>query len=145
MVLPANRPCDSREAGRLIDKPRRRSNGQSIVEMTLLVPLVFATLYIPADFGVAFFTAHLVQNATREAARIGASMNPFVPATVEDEATKRLQKWKFVASSVSADLNGTNTSTAGTRIGKRLRVVAHCGVSGYRKRGVYDCTGDQQI
>ena len=116
MDLPANRPRDPREAGRLIDKPRRRSNGQSIVEMTLLVPLVFATLYIPADFGIAFFTAHLVQNATREAARIGASMNPFVPATVENEATKRLPTWKFVASSVSADLNGSGTSTCMRRV-----------------------------
>ena len=115
MDLPANRPPDSREAGRF-DKPRRRSNGQSIVEMTLLVPLVFATLYIPADFGIAFFTAHLVQNATREAARIGASMNPFVPATVENEATKRLPTWKFVASSVSADLNGSGTSTCMRRV-----------------------------
>ena len=116
MDLPANRSRDSREAGRLIDKPRRRSSGQSIVEMTLLVPLVFATLYIPADFGIAFFTAHLVQNATREAARIGASMNPFVPATVENEATKRLPTWKFVASSVSADLNGSGTSTCMRRV-----------------------------
>src|ERR671912_2050054 len=96
MDLPAKRDCDPNNfsmAG------RRRSNGQSIVEMTLLVPLVFATLYIPADFGIAFFTAHLVQNATREAARIGASMNPFVAATVENEATKRLPDGKFVTAS----------------------------------------------
>ena len=116
MALPANLPPDSKDAGRLIDKLRRHSRGQSIVEMTLLVPLVFATLYIPADFGIAFFTAHLVQNATREAARIGASMNPFVPATVENEATKRLPTWKFVASSVSADLNGSGTSTCMRRV-----------------------------
>jgi hypothetical protein len=116
MDLPANLPHDSRDAGRLIDKLRRHSKGQSIVEMTLLLPLVLATLYIPADFGVAFFTAHLVQNATREAARIGASMNPFIAATVENEATKRLPAWKFVALSVSAELNGSGTSTCMRRV-----------------------------
>ena len=68
----------------------RRSKGQSIVEFTLLTPLMLAALYIPADFGIAFFTAHLVQNATREAARIGTVMNPFIQITVENEATNRL-------------------------------------------------------
>jgi Flp pilus assembly protein TadG len=95
---------------------RRRSNGQSIVELTLIVPLVLATLYIPADFGIAFFTAQIVQNATREAARIGASMNPFVAATVENEVAKRLPGGKFVTSSVSATLNGSSTSTCMRRV-----------------------------
>jgi Flp pilus assembly protein TadG len=74
----------------MIKKHRRDSEGQSIVELTLLVPIILVALYVPADFGVAFFTAHLVQNATREAARIGASMNPFNQTTVENEVTKRL-------------------------------------------------------
>ena len=95
---------------------RRRSNGQSIVELTLIVPLVLAALYIPADFGIAFFTAQMVQNATREAARIGASMNPFISATVENEATKRLPGGKFVTGSVSATLNGASTSTCMRRV-----------------------------
>ena len=113
MDLPAKRDCDPNNfslAG------RRRSNGQSIVELTLIVPLVLATLYIPADFGIAFFTAQMVQNATREAARIGASMNPFVAATVENEATKRLPGGKFVTTSVSATLNGSSTSTCMRRV-----------------------------
>jgi Flp pilus assembly protein TadG len=115
MVLPANGPGESKDAKRMTDK-FRRSNGQSIVELTLLMPLVLATLYIPADFGVAFFTAHLVQNATREAARIGASMNPFVAATVENEAAKRVPVWNFVASNITANLNGSSTSTCMRRV-----------------------------
>lgn len=113
MDLPANRGCDPNNHLRA---GRRRSYGQSIVELTLIVPLVLATLYIPADFGIAFFTAQMVQNATREAARIGASMNPFVAATVENEATKRLPGGKFVTSSVSATLNGSSTSTCMRRV-----------------------------
>ena len=113
MDLPANRGCDPNNH---LMAGRRRSYGQSIVELTLIVPLVLATLYIPADFGIAFFTAQMVQNATREAARIGASMNPFVAATVENEATKRLPGGKFVTSSVSATLNGSSTSTCMRRV-----------------------------
>jgi Flp pilus assembly protein TadG len=113
MDLLAERRCDSNRPSMT---GRRRSNGQSIVELTLIVPLVLATLYIPADFGIAFFTAQMVQNATREAARIGASMNPFVAATVENEATKRLPGGKFVTSSVSATLNGSSTSTCMRRV-----------------------------
>jgi Flp pilus assembly protein TadG len=113
MDLPAELPCGRNN---LSIAGSRHSNGQSIVELTLIVPLVLATLYIPADFGIAFFTAQMVQNATREAARIGASMNPFVAATVENEATKRLPGGKFVTSSVSATLNGSSTSTCMRRV-----------------------------
>ena len=114
MDFPAKVACDLNAVSMVTGK--RRSNGQSIVELTLIVPLVLAILYIPADFGIAFFTAQLVQNATREAARIGASMNPFVAATVENEATKRLPAGKFVTSSVSATLNGSSTSTCMRRV-----------------------------
>ena len=48
--------------------------GQSVVEISLITPLVLIALYIPADFGVAFLTAHLVQNAVREGARIGSGL-----------------------------------------------------------------------
>lgn len=47
-------------------------DGQSIVELAVMTPLLLVALYIPADFGVAFFTSHLAQNAVREGARIGA-------------------------------------------------------------------------
>jgi Flp pilus assembly protein TadG len=113
MDLLAERGCDPNRPSMT---GRRRLNGQSIVELTLIVPLVLATLYIPVDFGIAFFTAQMVQNATREAARIGASMNPFVAVTVENEATKRLPGGKFVTSSVSATLNGSSTSTCMRRV-----------------------------
>jgi hypothetical protein len=53
---------------------RRRQTGQSIVELTLITPLLLIALYIPADFGIAFLTAHLVQNAVREGARIGSGL-----------------------------------------------------------------------
>ena len=48
--------------------------GQSVVELSLMAPLVLVALYIPADFGIAFFTAHLTQNAVREGARISSHL-----------------------------------------------------------------------
>jgi hypothetical protein len=64
--------------------------GQSIVELTLITPVLLIALYIPADFGIAFFTAHLTQNAVREAARIGASKDPFVNTVIQNEALSRM-------------------------------------------------------
>ncbi|HEY7217388.1 MAG TPA: TadE family protein [Candidatus Binatia bacterium] len=64
--------------------------GQSIVEITLITPLLLVALYVPADFGIAFFTAHLTQNAVREAARIGATKDPFVSTDIRNEALSRM-------------------------------------------------------
>ena len=53
-------------------------SGQSIVEIGLITPFLLIALYIPIDFGIAYYTAQLTQNAVREAARIGVSTkDPF--------------------------------------------------------------------
>jgi Flp pilus assembly protein TadG len=48
------------------------SRAQSLVEITLITPLLLVALYVAMDFGILFFTAHYTQNAVREAVRIGA-------------------------------------------------------------------------
>jgi len=48
--------------------------GQSIVEISLITPLLLIALYIPADFGVAFFMGNILANAAREGSRIGSEM-----------------------------------------------------------------------
>ena len=50
-----------------------RSSGQAVVEFTLVFLLFLIIAWIPADFGLAFFTAQLAQNASREGARIAAA------------------------------------------------------------------------
>jgi TadE-like protein len=40
------------------------SKGQVVVEFTLVFVLLLAISWIPADFGLAFFTGQLVQNAS---------------------------------------------------------------------------------
>ncbi len=70
--------------------------GQSIVELALITPLLLVALYVPADFGVAFSVAHLTQNAVREAARRGASTDPFdiaASTAIKNDALIKIPAW----------------------------------------------------
>ena len=52
---------------------RSKSKGQALVEFTLCFILLLVVAWIPADFGLAFYTGQLALNASREGARIGAA------------------------------------------------------------------------
>jgi Flp pilus assembly protein TadG len=52
-----------------------RQRGQSIIEITVITPLLLIALYIPADFGIGFYMGNLTQNAAREGARIGSGLS----------------------------------------------------------------------
>jgi len=66
-----NRPASSDK------QPHNRSKldttGQALVEFTLVFVLFLIIAWIPADFGLAFYTGQLAQNASREGARIAAA------------------------------------------------------------------------
>jgi Flp pilus assembly protein TadG len=49
------------------------NRGQALVEFTLCFILLLVIAWIPADFGLMFYTGHLGQNAAREGARIAAA------------------------------------------------------------------------
>ena len=51
-----------------------KERGQSIVELSLILPLLLVALYIPADFGISFYVGNMVANAAREGARIGSGL-----------------------------------------------------------------------
>ena len=53
---------------------RGNQKGQSIVEISLITPLLLIALYIPVDFGISFFMGNLTQTAAREGARIGSGL-----------------------------------------------------------------------
>src|SRR6266850_1911631 len=57
------------------------SSGQAVVEFTLVFLLFLVIAWIPADFGLAFYTGQLAQNASREAARIAAANPNLVDGT----------------------------------------------------------------
>ena len=49
------------------------NSGQALVEFTLVFLLLLVIAWIPADFGLAFYTGQTAQNAARESARIAAA------------------------------------------------------------------------
>jgi len=49
------------------------NRGQALVEFTLCFILLLVIAWIPADFGLAFYTGQIAQNAVREGARIAAA------------------------------------------------------------------------
>ena len=50
-----------------------KNSGQALVEFTLTFVLLLVVAWIPADFGLAFYTGQIAQNASREGARIAAA------------------------------------------------------------------------
>jgi Flp pilus assembly protein TadG len=56
-------------------KTGKNKNGQSMIEMTLLIPLMLILIVGALEFGRAFFTKIVVTNAAREAAYY-LSLNP---------------------------------------------------------------------
>jgi len=57
------------------------NRGQALVEFTLCFILLLVIAWIPADFGLMFYTGHLGQNAAREGARIAAA-DPALPGVL---------------------------------------------------------------
>ena len=57
------------------------SSGQGVVEFTLTFLLLLVVAWIPADFGLAFYTGQLAHNAAREGARIAAADSTLVSGT----------------------------------------------------------------
>ena len=72
-----NTSADKQGRGKMtsIMTTREGQRGQSIIEIALITPLLLIALYIPADFGIAFFMGNLTQNAAREGARIGSGLS----------------------------------------------------------------------
>src|SRR5437870_12404148 len=74
----------------------RSRKGQAVVEIGLVTPLLLIALYIPFDFGMGLFAAHLTQNAVREAARVGVSAkDPFDQSAadaIRDQAWNNLPR-----------------------------------------------------
>jgi Flp pilus assembly protein TadG len=57
------------------------SSGQAVVEFTLTFLLLLVVAWIPADFGLAFYTGQLAHNAAREGARIAAADSTLASGT----------------------------------------------------------------
>ena len=53
--------------------PCLNRKGQALVEFTFVFLLLLVVAWIPADFGLAFYTGEQAQNASREGARIASA------------------------------------------------------------------------
>ena len=80
---------------------RVTSKGQAVVEFTLVFVLLLVISWIPADFGLAFFTGQLAQNASREGARLAAATNPFNAADIQTQVSKRISRALLTNTSIN--------------------------------------------
>ena len=62
-------------------RPLTLASGQAVVEFTLIFLLFLIIAWIPADFGLAFYTGQIAQNAAREGARIAATDSTLASGT----------------------------------------------------------------
>ncbi|MFQ5684954.1 MAG: TadE/TadG family type IV pilus assembly protein, partial [Candidatus Binatia bacterium] len=53
-----------------------KSTGQAITEFALVLPLLLVVTGSAVDFGLGFFVTNLVQNASREGARVAVTLLP---------------------------------------------------------------------
>ena len=73
----------------LTGRPRKREDGQSLVEFALVVPIFLLVLFAIVDFGMAFHAWITVTNSAREGARVGAvrATSAEIEQRVRDTAT----------------------------------------------------------
>jgi Flp pilus assembly protein TadG len=74
---------------RLSGCPRKREDGQSLVEFALVLPIFLLVLFAIVDFGMAFHAWITVTNSAREGARVGAvrATGAEIEQRVRDTAT----------------------------------------------------------
>lgn len=101
---------------------RAQSKGQAMVEFTLVFVLLLVVAWIPADFGLAFYTGQLALNASRDGARIAAAEKtlPALPATctlpcagatnILQETAKRVSSALLPGATLTLSQNGTPAS-----------------------------------
>jgi hypothetical protein len=53
---------------------RKGEKGQSLVEISLVTPLLLAALMVVVDFGIAFYMGNIIAVAARDGARIGSQL-----------------------------------------------------------------------
>src|SRR5690348_5721580 len=103
-----------------------RSNlkGQTLVEFSLVFIILLVVAWIPADFGLAFYTAQIASNAARDGARIAAA-DPNVGTqvgnctvrvdcntvtnSVMDQVSKRVASALMPSTTITVSLDGGTT------------------------------------
>jgi Flp pilus assembly protein TadG len=85
--------------------------GQSLVELSLITPLVLVALMIPIDFAMMYSVSQRTQNAVREVARIAASQSTYNDSAMEADLTARLAGHSVTSKSVTLRKTGAANCT----------------------------------
>lgn len=78
--------------------------GQTLVEFALVFVLFVVVAWIPADFGLAFYTGQIALNASREGARIAAAERNLEPGNCTMPCTGAPSLLKATADRMSSGL-----------------------------------------
>ena len=106
---------------------KRGCKGQSIVEITLMTPLVLLALYVPFDFGMTIFTGHITQNAVRDGARIASNWDPLDDSradTVASEVYNNLPQLLISGSAATKRVTVNYYAAGAANCAKIVEVVA---------------------
>ena len=101
---------------RLTGRPRKREDGQSLVEFALVIPIFLLVLFSIVDFGMAFHAWITVTNSAREGARIGSVHAP--AATIE----QRVRDTATSLEQANLDVSVTNADDQGGQPGESVVV-----------------------
>ena len=99
---------------------RRFSDGQALIEFTLILPFLLILVGGAVDWGMAFFTSHIAQNAAREGARIAVTLPNL---TSDDSRVTSAVQPKIPDVNLFSDFTVSNTAPAGTTCGEEVTVT----------------------
>jgi Flp pilus assembly protein TadG len=118
----------------------RRADGSQLLEFALALPLLLLLLVGICDFAVSINTKHILNNASREGARIGAAQpifDPASPGVIRDAVIDYLSgagvDTSFISASPAAAGNFTwtyySSGTNGLKIERNVLVVTSGGAN----------------
>jgi Flp pilus assembly protein TadG len=82
-----DRPAQSPRTTLSIRRWRETDAGQTLVEFSLILPIMLLLLFALVDFGRGFYTWLVLTNAAREGARVGAVQQPLAVITTKVKDT----------------------------------------------------------
>lgn len=108
----------------VLDRVRNEKGrkGQTLVEVTLIFPLLLVLVGAALDWGLVFFVSHVVQNAVRSGARVAVTQNSPVSLTTVRAEVRRLLPDTGLFESFRTAANIKVTCVAGTPPFLKVRI-----------------------
>jgi Flp pilus assembly protein TadG len=100
--------------------PTRRERGQGLVEFAIIFPFLLLMLMGITEFGFLFLTAHNVQNASREGARLAIKLEDL--QTNDSRVSSHVESL-LPSEDLYAGFFGGTTNTAVTSCGSNDQVI----------------------